>query len=142
MSTPVRRAIYNRLATDATLTGMLAAAPTGYAKAIFHEYAPENSSYPLVVFSKSSGVPTDTFGKPGALDTDMWLVKAVDENSTSDTAEAIAARAQYLLNDTTLSISGTNHLYLRRESDVEYAEMIEGLTFRHHGSMFRLVTAP
>jgi hypothetical protein len=142
MSTAVRRALYGRLASDTTLVGMLAPPPTGYAKAIYHEQAPQNAQFPLVIFSRSSGVPTDTFGEPGALDTDVWLVKAIDDEHSSDNAEAIASRVQQLLNDATLSISGANHLYLRRESDVEYAEVAQGVEYRHHGSLYRLVIEP
>jgi hypothetical protein len=143
VSTAVRRAIYGRLASDTTLTGMLAPAPAGYTKAIYHEQAPENAQFPLVVFSRSSGVPVDTFGLPGAFESDVWLVKAVDRANSSDAAEAIDERVQVLLNDATLSIAGADpSQYLRRESDVEYAELVEGVTYRHHGSMFRLVITP
>jgi hypothetical protein len=119
---------------------MLATAPAGMAQNIFHDEAPDNAAFPFIVFSKSSGVPTEAFKDPSALETDVWLVKAVDRSTTADTAEAISERIKVLLNDATLSISGAVCLYLRRQSDVEYPELVEGNSYRHCGSLYRLVT--
>ena len=139
MSTAVRRAIYGRLSSDSTLGNLLATAPTGYTKSIFHDFAPDNASFPYVLFHKQSGVPTEAFNDPSALEDDVWLVKGVDKNASADTVEAIQARVQALLNDSTLSISGATHLYLRRQSDVEFPEVREGDTYRHAGALYRLV---
>jgi hypothetical protein len=139
VSTAVRRALYGRLASDTTLNGLLATPPTGYSKNIFHQQAPAGAHYPLVIFDKSSGVPTEAMADPSALETDVWLIKAIDQNTSADVAESIAARVQTLLNDATLSISGATHLYLRRQSDVEYPEDADGERFQHVGSLYRLV---
>lgn len=141
MSTAIRRALYGKLSGDSTLTNMLGTAASGYTKGIYHHDAPEDAAFPFVVFSKSSGVPTEAFAKPSAYETDVWLVKAIDRNTTADTAEAINARVTALLNDATLSISGGTLLYLRRQSDVDYPEMVEGITYRHVGSLYRLIWA-
>jgi len=139
MSTSVRRAIYGKLAGDTTLNGLLAAPPTGYAKSIYHQQAPEGAQYPFVIFQKQSGVPTEAFSDPSALENDIWMVKGVDRANTTDTAEAIQARLMALLNDASLSISGATLLYLRRQSDVEYPELADGVSYKHAGSLFRLV---
>lgn len=140
MSTPVRRALYGKLAGDSTLNNMLAAPPTGYTKSIYHQLAPAGADFPYLIFSKSSGVPTEAFGDPDAFDTDVWLVKAVDEARSADDAEAIADRVKALLNDATLSISGATLTYLRRQSDVEYSETDHGTESKHVGANYRLVT--
>jgi hypothetical protein len=140
MSTPVRRALYGRLSGDTILTNLLGTAASGYTKAIYHAQAPQDATYPLIIINKQSGVPMDTFGEPGALNTDVWLIKAVDQSPSANNAEAISARLQVLLNDATLSISGALLVYLRRESDVEYVESVESLTYCHCGSLYRLVT--
>lgn len=140
MSTPVRRALYGRMSGDVTLTGLLGTPSPGYSQNIYHNMAPDNANFPLVVFSKSSGVPTEAFHDPSALENDIWLVKAVDRNSTADTAESVSDRLKTLLNDATLSISGATLLYLRRQSDVEYSELVDGVTYLHVGSLYRLVT--
>lgn len=140
MSTPVRRAVYGKLAGDSTLTSMLGTAAPGYAQSIYHSEAPQGATYPLVIFNKQSGVPTEAFADPSALENDVWLIKAIDRNTTADTAEAISARVTALLNDTSLSISGATLLYLRRQSDVEFSEVADGKQYRHVGSLYRLVT--
>jgi Protein of unknown function (DUF3168) len=137
--TALRRAIYGKLSGDTTLTNLLGAAPDGYTKAIYHGQAPERVAYPLVIFDRQSGVPAETFGDPQALENEIWLVKAIDHGATADTAEAIADRIAGLLNDAALSVSGGSILYLRRQSDVDYAEIVDGELFRHCGSLFRLV---
>jgi hypothetical protein len=142
MSTAARRAIYGKLAGDTTINGLLGAPVSGYSKAIYYQEAPEGAAFPFVILSKQSGVPTEALTDPSALETDVWLVKAVDRGSTADTVEAIQARAQALLNDAVLSISGATHLYLRRESDVDYSEVSNGVQYRHAGSLYRLIFDP
>jgi len=140
MSTPTRRAIYGKLAGDTTLNNLLGTPATGYAKAIYHQQAPEGANFAFVVFQKQAGNPTEAFGDPSALETDIWLVKAVDRDTSADTAEAAAARVAVLLNDAALSISGSTLLYLRRQSDIEYPEVTDGVFYQHVGSLYRLVT--
>jgi hypothetical protein len=139
MSTPVRRAIYGKLAGDTTLTNLLGTPATGFSKSIYHAEAPAGAGFPFIILNKQSGIPTDTFGTPSAFEDDIWLVKGIDRSTTADTAEAIAARVKALLNDATLTISGATHLYLRRQSDVEYLETAEGVRYAHSGSLYRLV---
>ena len=152
---PVRGAIYGALTTAGDLLAMLGdPTPTGYAQSIYHDQAPDNANFPFIIFSKSSGIPTETFGdytrtSPGVLESDLWLIKGVVRGddvlgeSPSDRADKIAARIKALLNDYTLSIAGgVPTLYLRRESDVEYAELADGVVYRHSGSLYRVITSP
>lgn len=139
MSTTIRRALYGRLAGDSTLTGLLATPAGGYSQAIYFQQAPAGAAHPLVIFNKQSGVPTEAMGAPSALEEDVWLVKAIDKSPSADSAEAVQARLQALLNDATLSISGGSLLYLRRQSDVEYPEVADGVLYHHAGALYRLV---
>jgi len=139
VSTPVRRSLYGKLAGDTTLTAMLATPPTGFSQSIYYQQAPENAAYPFIILSKQVATPTDAFKTPGAFDTDVWLVKAIDRNQTADLAEQIQARIVVLLNDATLSISGRTLMGLRRQSDTDYSEVQDGERYIHAGSLFRLV---
>ena len=139
-ATATRRAIYGKLAGDTTLNNLLGSPVNGYAKAIYHQQAPAPADYPLVVFQKQSGRPTEAFGSPSVLETDVWLVKTIDKSTSADTAEVVAARLVALLNDAALSVSGSTLLYLRRQSDVQYPEVTDGVVYQHAGSLFRLVT--
>lgn len=140
MSTPVRRAVYGKLAGDTTLNALLGSPASGYAKSIYHNQAPAGAAYPYVVFFKQAGNPTEAFGDPSALETDVWEIKAVDRSTSADVAEAIDERITILLNDATLSISGATLLYLRRQSDVQFPELQDGVTYVHVGASYRLVT--
>lgn len=141
MSTATRRALYGKLSGDTTLNSLLGAPASGYAKAIYHQQAPEKAAFPFVIFSKSSGVPTEAFTVPTVMQTDVWMVKAIDHNTSADGAEAAAARITVLLNDATLSISGGTLLYLRRQSDIDYSETTDGEVYAHVGALYRLVSA-
>lgn len=139
MSQAIRRALYGKMAGDTTLNNLLATPPTGYSKSIYHQQAPEHAKYPFVVFSKSAGTPTETLGDPSALETDVWLIKGMDRSSSADVVDTIASRLITLLSDASLSISGASLLYLRRDSDVEYPEVTDGVAYQHAGSLWRVI---
>jgi hypothetical protein len=142
----IRRAIYGKLNVSA-LTNQLGTPAHG--AAIYYETAPETAVFPLVLFNKQSGVPTDALGfrrlTPAPVDvrledTDIWLIKGVTRDSSADVAESIAGQIQLLLNDKPLSpAGGLEVVYLRRQSDVDYGEVIEGVQYKHSGSLYRLV---
>jgi hypothetical protein len=138
-TTAIKRAVYGKLSGDTTLNNLLGTPAAGFTKSIYYQVAPESAAFPYVLFAKQSGVPTEAFNDPSAYDTDTWLIKGVDRSTSADTAEAIDGRIQTLLNDGTLSISGGALLYLRRQSDVDYGEVVEGVQYKHAGSLYRLV---
>lgn len=141
MSTAVRRAIYGQLTSaGVTLSSKLGTPAPNYVWGIYHNAAPDKATPPFIILSKSSGIPTEAFHDPSALETDVWMIKAVDRNTTADTAETIANLIKTQLNDQTLSISGSVCLYLRRESDVEYSELTDGDLYQHVGALYRLIT--
>jgi hypothetical protein len=128
------------MAGDTTLNNLLGTPAAGFAESIYYQQAPDEAQFPFVVFHKQSGIPTETFADPSAIESDVWMVKGVDRNTTADTSEAIQARLQTLLNDAPLTISGSVLLYLRRQSDVDYPETVDGVQYKHAGSLYRLVT--
>lgn len=146
MSTPIRRALYGRLSGDTTLTGMLGTPAANYSQSIYYGQAPEKAGFPYVIFNKQSGVPTDTFTDAGAFETDVWLVKGIDRGQerlpSADNVEQIQQRLIDLLNDAPLSISGNSLMMLRRQSDVDYVEVSGEETYRHSGSLFRVMFQP
>lgn len=138
MSVATRRALYGKMAGDSTLTTMLGTPPSGYAKGIYYQQAPQGAAFPYVIFSKSTGTPRYALGNR-AFDNDVWLIKGVDRRDTADTVDNIASRLDALLTDGSLSISGATQLYLRRESDVDYSETVDGVVYRHSGAYFRFI---
>jgi len=154
VSTATRRALYGAMTSDGTLRNLLAAPAPGYSNGIYYQSAPDTAAFPLVIFNKQAGNPTEAMHDPTALDSEIWLIKAichqgddqpagVTATSAADDAEAIAERLRVLLNDATLSLAGgATHLYLRRQSDIDYQELATGETYVHCGSLFRLVLDP
>lgn len=140
MSTVVKRALYGKLAGDTTLNNLLGTPAPGYSKNIYYQQAPGTASYPLVIFTEQSAVPTEAFTDPSAFENYVWLVKGIDQSDSADVAESISARIMVLLNDTSLTISGNTLCYLRRQSDVNFPETDDGRQYKHSGSLYRLVT--
>ncbi len=136
----VRRALYGKLSGDSTLTALLATAPAGFAQSIYYQQAPQSAAFPYVIFQKQDGRPTEAFDDPEAFENTIWLVKGVDRSASATVVEDIQARITALLNDASLSISGASVTYLRRMSDVDYPETVDGVEYKHAGSLFRLVT--
>lgn len=137
----VRRALYGKLAGDTTLNNLLGDEAPGFSKAIYHQTAPEGAEYPFVIFNKQAGTPTYAFKGSGgaAFDTDVWLVKVVDRNTSADAAEDAAERLDVLLTDGALSISGATQMLLLRQSDVVYEEVDGDQRYQHVGSLYRLL---
>lgn len=138
MSVATRRALYGKMAGDTTLNNLLGSPPTGYSKNIFYQQAPKGAPYPYVIFSQSSGTPVYAFGRL-LIDNDLWLIKGVDGSATADQVDQVNSRLDALLTDGTISISGREQLYLRRESDVPYSETVDGVLIRHAGALYRLI---
>ncbi len=132
----VRRAIYDRLTGDATLTGLLST-PT----AVFHQVAPADAATPFVVFHRQDGRPEHLYAG-NEIQRDIWLVKAVDRGPSATRAEDIAARIQTLLADAPLNPVGRHHVACYRDADVDYPEADAGETYRHVGATWRVITQP
>lgn len=133
-----RRALYGKLAGDTTLTSLLGTPAAGYSQGIYYEVAPQTAVFPYVIFNKQAGTPRYAYASL-AMDNDIWLIKGVDRATSADSVDNIAARLDALLTDGTISISGKTQLYLRRESDVDYSETVDGVAYRHAGATFRLI---
>lgn len=108
---------------------------------IFHQVAPQGSRYPFVVFGKQTGTPEHTFRGP-AVRSDLWMVKAVDRGPSASSAEEIDRTLEAVLGDAELTIADAELLYLRRESDLDNAEVLDGETFHHVGGLYRVMVDP
>jgi len=143
LSVVIRRSLYGKMAGDTSLVALLGTPSAGYAKSIYHQQAPTGAGFPYVIFQKQSGMPRYAVGAR-AYDSELWLIKGVDRSaapadSTADRVDAVAARLDALLTDGTVSISGHVQMLLRRDSDIEYLEVSDGVSYRHAGALFRLI---
>src|SRR5262245_9855701 len=139
MSAATRNALYGKLSGDGTLTGMLAAAPSGYSKSVYYQQAPPGAQFPYVIFNMQTDVMTytvknSTDGQP-AMEDELWLVKGVDHAESATTVDGILARLRVLLTDGALSISGKTQLWLRAaDGSISYSETVDGERFIHSGA--------
>lgn len=138
MSVAVRRALYGKLSGDTTLNNLLGTPASGFSKSIYYQQAPQGAGFRYVIFQKQAGTPRYAL-KTRAYDNEVWLVKGVDKNTDADPVDNVASRLDALLTDGTISISAHTQLYLRRESDVDYAEVVDGVRYLHAGAFFRLL---
>jgi hypothetical protein len=134
---PVRDALIGHLTQTAAVTDLLADGADG----VYHRVAEINQASPYVIVTKMAGTPTYTMGGL-ALQSDVWLVKAVHRARTSRHAEDIAAAIDAALTDAQISIDGSDLLDLRRLSDVDYGEPDGDHLFHHCGATWRVTLAP
>lgn len=128
----IRTALYTKL----NVVSVTALLPDGSA-GIQHAVARPGSRFPYIIFNKQSGVPERAFGE-NAYDDYIWLVKAVDRNTSSSAAEDIAKAIDDLLDYGSLAVTGGTTLAVLRDSDVDYPETDGDQTYRHHGANYRL----
>lgn len=133
---PIRAALFAKLSADATLTGLLAKP-----SAIYHRYAPEDSETPYVIFNKQAGTRVWAM-QGGQFRWPIWQVKAVDRADSSGAADEIDARIDEILTDAELEIDGFDHLYIRRDSDIDYGQPDSGGLIHHVGGIYRIAVEP
>ena len=134
MSTDLRKSIYQKLTTTTAVSSKLATSTS-----VYHGQAPPDAAYPFVIISKQSNRRTRAFAKSTAFEAETWLIKAVDRNSTSNRAESISEAIGEALINGTLSVSGKTVEDIYPTGDVDYLETEGDQTFRHHGTLFRIV---
>jgi hypothetical protein len=147
MSKAVRRSLYGKLAGDVTLTTMLGAPAPSYSQSIYHEQAPKGAGFPYLILQQQAETAAHAFaGGASIYNNELWMVRAVDSGNGSaasaDKVDDIDSRVQSLLNDGSLSISGASLMYLRRESGIEYPEVVDGTQYRHRAGLYRLYRQP
>jgi hypothetical protein len=129
---PIRQALYTKLATTGAITSQLSASD-----AIYHAQAPTGAKYPYLIFHKQAGTKTHAFGAT-AFKKEVWLVRAVDRNTTSNLAEAISEACDAVLDGGSLTVTGKTLADLRHVGDVDYLEVSGDQQFRHHGATYRI----
>lgn len=132
----LNQALYNKLKGDAALIALLAAGTAS----IFQRLAPENETTPYCIYQQQAGVAAYTLAGPSWTDF-VFTVKGITEGPSMQRAGQIQDRLEELLTNGELTVAGRDHLYLRREADVEYAEVVDGRRYNHAGADFRIWVA-
>lgn len=135
MSLATRKGIYQKLTGTNGVTSKLATNTS-----VFHGQAPPDAAYPFIIFNKQAKSRARAFAKTTAFENEVWLVKAVDRNSTSNRAEEINEAVQAALTNGSLTVTGKTVEDIYPTGDVDYLETEDDQTFRHHGTLYRIVT--
>jgi hypothetical protein len=130
---PIRQAIVSALAADPNVTSKLSSRG-----AIYHQEAARSARTPYIVFSQNSGAYDPQFNG-AAITRQLWLIKAIDENRSASAVEDIDAAVRANLSGKTLTLSDGHTAAVLPESDVSYSEPDGDRTFKHRGTIFRLV---
>lgn len=131
------KAVYDKLAGDATLTGMLAGGTA--APSVYHAAVPQNAELPAVVFQAlSPSTPARTF-RGVFQENAIYQVKAIAEGADQLAAGSIAARIDVLLDGPTLTYTGFTHMGCQRIQEIDYPETAPGgPRIVHRGAKYRL----
>lgn len=136
MTQASRSALYGKITASSAVTSLLSGTAS-----VYYGVAPASAAFPLIVFQQTSGVPVYSFKQNGAAyENEVWMIKAIDRSTSSNTVDSIAHALDTALTDANLSIAGYSQMYLKRESDVPpIVETVEGQQYRHAGAQFRLI---
>jgi len=129
----VDQALYEALTGDANIMNVV----TGVYSAI----APPSATYPFIVFQEQSGTDDYVFARCGWRNL-VYLVKCIDKSPSAKRAGEVYDLINAALHDASLSVPGHAVLYIRRESDVKYAEVSNGVMYWHVGARYRITVAP
>lgn len=132
----IESALYSTLTGASGLTALL----SGTA-AVYNEIAPQGATMPYVVFGKQSNTPRYALASL-AYENALYLVKGVTEGHSPAVAGSVDVQIRSALEDQALTVSGYKHMVTRRDSDVSYAEVVDGKVFRHRGALFRIQVDP
>ena len=128
-------ALYDRLTGDAALTAALGTRP------IVHAMQIPGGSEEFLCFGKQSG--TDTYVQRQRAGRSLYyFVKMISKGLSVKAANDICDLVDAALTDKPLTLTGWTYDYLRRVSDIEYAEETNGVNWQHVGSLYQLELVP
>lgn len=131
MSTAIRQGLYQKLAATSAVTSKLATSTS-----IFHHQAPPNAAYPYIIFNKMAGTKRRAFSEPNAFKREVWMIKAVDRNTTSNLAESISEAVDAALDGGSITVTGKTLADLNHVGDIDYLEDSGDQQYRHHGAQY------
>jgi hypothetical protein len=129
------------LAGDTGLVALLPKYP-GANPSIYGYVAPDNAPYPVVIYSYHSGSDVYGSGTARIMSHLVYQVKAVGEGASFSTLGPIADRIDELLHGALGGVTGLSVLSCIREAPVAYAEIENGIQYRHLGGLYRLQVRP
>lgn len=136
----VDTALFTRLSADVAGTATGTLGQLG-ATNVYRMVASQGSVEPYIIFNEQTGTDSYTFSARDMRSL-LYQVKAVGKGNSALTPAKLAERIDDLLTDEPLSMSGWTNIRLRRESDIEYVEIANGVQYHHYGGLYRVDVAP
>lgn len=128
--------VYATLKADATLTALIG----GSNARIYRGMAPQNATYPCVVFFyQPGGRDVRGVGTFNIMVTGSWVIKAIDRVTGASSAATIAARMYTLLHGQKGSVTGGAVLACTREEPINYVELLDGAQYQHVGGVYQII---
>ena len=108
---------------------------------VYNAVAPETAEYPFVIFNEQSGTDSYVFGDYSHRNL-VYLVKCVAKSPSAKVAGEVYDIIESILMDRQLTMDGYKNIYLRRESDVKYPEVVDGIQYWHVGALYSITVVP
>lgn len=126
----VRDAIVQHLQADTA--GVMALADS-----VWPQIPPEGAAnYPFVTVTAQKAPTGNHAFQGGGYEESVFLVKAVDQNSSPATVGTIAASIRARMETATLTIDGQSCLAVMWLMDVSYHEQNDGVIYQHEGGLY------
>lgn len=124
--------LYSKLAADSALTAVVSTR-------IYNEVAPQNATYPLVVYQMQSAVDLPAAGGGRILTNSQWLVRAISTAPTfgGDLATA-ATRIDVVLQAAEGSVTDGYVVACVRSRVFQMVESDSGVQYRHLGGFYEI----
>ncbi|MFA5208299.1 MAG: DUF3168 domain-containing protein [Candidatus Paceibacterota bacterium] len=127
----ISSALYLTLQQGTALTALLAGTTS-----IYKDIAPDNASYPYVVFNLQGGGETNE--TPNRESNVIYYIRGYSKTSTAN-AGNIATQIDSLLHGKTLTITGRNNFWTAREGEIENTEILSnGDRVYNAGALYRV----
>lgn len=131
MSIASGSALYIRLANDATLTGL-------GSTAVYFALSPQGAAYPFITIQTTGSTDTRVFGARATVQ-ERWVVRAWDTGSSHKRAKQMAERADALLDEYDLVVSGGTAMACRRLGELpDLASETDGVMYRQAGATYEI----
>lgn len=111
------------------------------ATGVYNSLAPSTATPPFVVFNEQAGVDAYALSRR-AYRRLLYQVKCIATGPSGKAAGEAYDLVEAVLHDAALTVTGYGLLYLRRESDVKYTEVVNGIQYWHVGAIYQVMITP
>ncbi len=132
----VEQWMYTTLAADATVNSIVA-------DRIYADEAPQGALFPMVIFAHIGNVDILRSGSNGRFAKNIFLVRAIDRNSSvSGNLTTVADRFDVLLLVQNVTVNGVRIAYVQHDQHAIRKDSQDGVPVSYLGSYYLVYTQP